>query len=135
MEYFSEHSVQVADGNNKVTSQNIIYFRIGTIFYLVFFSRTFTIHRTIGEGGGYHFNLSLPLPPALQTLRYQPSNYCRELTSAHSQHPDSYQESLVSGRKLLTTKLCALTTQLRALSYFHLTVLSNQIKYQGIREN
>ena len=33
-------------------------------FYLGFLSRTFTIHGTAGEGGGYLFNSSLPLPPA-----------------------------------------------------------------------
>ena len=30
-------------------------------FYLGFFSRTFTIHGTAGEGEGYLFNSSLPL--------------------------------------------------------------------------
>ena len=39
-------------------------------FYLGFLSRSFTIHRTVGEGGGYLFNSSLPLPPASQTLRH-----------------------------------------------------------------
>ena len=39
-------------------------------FYRGFLSRTFTIHRTAGEGGGYLFNSSLPLPPASQTLRH-----------------------------------------------------------------
>ena len=43
-----------------------IYF----FFYLGFLSRTFTIHRTAGIGGGYFFNSSVPLPPASQTLRY-----------------------------------------------------------------
>ena len=38
-------------------------------FYLGFLSRTFTIHRTAGEGGGYFFKSSLPLPPASQTIR------------------------------------------------------------------
>ena len=38
-------------------------------FYLGFLSRTFTTHRIAGEGGGYLFNSSLPLPPASQTLR------------------------------------------------------------------
>ena len=33
-------------------------------------SRTFTIHRTSGEGGELFFNFSLPLQPASQTLRY-----------------------------------------------------------------
>ena len=40
------------------------------LFYLGFLSRTFTNHRTAGEGGGHFFNSSLPLPPALQTLRH-----------------------------------------------------------------
>ena len=39
-------------------------------FYLGFLSRTFTVHRTAGEGGGHLFNSSLPLPPASQTLRH-----------------------------------------------------------------
>ena len=39
-------------------------------FYLGFLSRTFTIHRTAGEGGGYLFNSSVPLWPASQTLRH-----------------------------------------------------------------
>ena len=39
-------------------------------FYLDFLSRTFTIHKTAGEGRGYLFNFSLPLPPASQTLRH-----------------------------------------------------------------
>ena len=73
--------------------------------YLGFLSRTFTIHRTAGEGGGYLFNSSLPLPPASQTLRHQPGDYCKELTSAHSWQPDSNREPLVSEHKLLTTKL------------------------------
>ena len=38
---------------------NIFFF----FFYLGFLSRTFTIHGTAGEGGGYLFNSSLPLPP------------------------------------------------------------------------
>ena len=39
-------------------------------FYLGFLSRTFTIHRPAGEGGGYFFKSSLPLPSASQTLRH-----------------------------------------------------------------
>ena len=53
-------------------------------FYLGFLSRTFIIHRTAGEGGGYLYNSSLPLPPASQILRHYPRDYWRELTSAHS---------------------------------------------------
>ena len=71
-------------------------------------SRTFTNHRTAGEGAEHFMNSPLPLPPASQTLRHQPGNYCRELTSAHSQQPDSNREPLVSEHKLLTTKLRAL---------------------------
>ena len=39
-------------------------------FYLGFLSRTFAIHGAAGEGGGYLFNSSLPLPPASRTLRH-----------------------------------------------------------------
>ena len=39
-------------------------------FYLGFLSRTFTNHRTAGEGGGHFSNSSLPLPPASQALRH-----------------------------------------------------------------
>ena len=69
-------------------------------FYLGFLSRTFTNHRTAGEGGGHFFNSSS------QAVRHQPSDYCRELTSAYSQQPGSDREPLVPKRKLLTTKLC-----------------------------
>ena len=71
-------------------------------FYLGFLSRTFTIHRTAGKGGGYLFNYSLPLPAASQTLRHQAGDYCREITSVHSQQPDSNREPLVFERKSLT---------------------------------
>ena len=76
-----------------------------SFFYLGFLSRTFMNHRTPGKGEGHFINSSLPLPPASQTLRHQPGDYCRELTSAHSQQPDSKREPLVSERKSLTTKL------------------------------
>ena len=66
-----------------------------------------------GKGGGGPFlNSSLPLPPTSQPLRHQPRYYCRQLTSAHSQQPDSNREP--SERKSLTTKLRAL----RQLSWF-----------------
>ena len=77
----------------------IIYIYINIFYILYTFSRTFTNHRTAGEGGGHFFNSSLPLPPASQTLRHQTGDYCRELTSAHSQQPDSNREPLVSERK------------------------------------
>ena len=74
-------------------------------FYVGFYSRTFTNPRTAGEGIGHFVNFSLLLPPASQTLRHQPGDYCKELTSAHSQQPDSNRETLVSERKSLTAKL------------------------------
>ena len=39
-------------------------------FYLGFLSRTFTNHRTAGEGGGHLIHSALPLPSASQTLRH-----------------------------------------------------------------
>ena len=49
--------------------------RTFAIYFIFFFhldslSRTFMIHRTAGEGGGYFFKFSLPLLPASQTLRH-----------------------------------------------------------------
>ena len=41
-------------------------------FYLGFLSRTFTIHRTAGEGGGHSINSSSLLLPASQTLGKEP---------------------------------------------------------------
>ena len=41
-----------------------------SFFNLGFRSWTFTIHRTVGEGGSYFFNFSVPLPPASQTPRH-----------------------------------------------------------------
>ena len=66
-------------------------------FFLSGFSFT-NIHdsQDSREGGGYLFKSSLPFPPASQTLRRQPDDYCRELTSAHRQQPDSNREPLVS---------------------------------------
>ena len=100
-------------------------------FYLSFLSRTFTIHRTAGKGGGYLFNSSLPLPPASQTLRHQPGNNCREFNSAHSQQLDSNREPLVSKHKSLTTKL-------RPLNVFQLAITTswfNLIDYGNATEH
>ena len=55
--------------------------------------------------GSYFLNFSLQLPPASQSLGYKPSDYCRELTSAHSYQPNSNQEFSVSKRKSLNTRL------------------------------
>ena len=85
-----------------------------TSFFLSGYSFT-NIHESHDcRGRGRHFfNSSLPLPPASQTLRHQPGDYCRELTSAHSQQLDSNREPLVSERKSLTTKLHPLVEPLR----------------------
>ena len=85
-----------------------LLFSCWLMIYLGFLSQPFTNHRTAGEGEGISFNSSLPLPTASQTLRHQPGYYCRELTSAHKQQPNSNQEPLVSRSKALTTKLRAL---------------------------
>ena len=75
----------------------------------VFFHEHSRITGLQGKGEGisltpnYHFH-----PLHRQTLRQEPSNYCRELTSAHSQQPDLNPEPLASERKSLTTKLCTL---------------------------
>ena len=53
-------------------------------FYLGFVSRTFTIHRTAGEGGCYVFYYSVPLLLALYALKHKPGNCSRELASPHS---------------------------------------------------
>ena len=65
--------------------------------------------RFTGQGGGYFFKSSLPLSPPSQILRHQLDDYCRELTSSHSQQPDSNGKSLVSECKSLATKLRALS--------------------------
>ena len=47
-------------------------------FFLSGFSFTNIHYLQDSRGrGGYLFNSSLPLPPASQTLRYQPGDYCR----------------------------------------------------------
>ena len=77
-------------------------------FYLGFFSRPFTNHRTAGEEGGHFFSPSLPLPVTSQALRHQPGDGCGELNSGHKQQLNSNRESLASEGKSLTTKLRAL---------------------------
>ena len=86
-------------------------------FCLGFLSGKFTKHGTAGEGGGDFFNSSLPLPPAPQTLRHQPGDCCRELTSTYSWQPDWNREALVSECKSLTTKLRALIIIVDAFNY------------------
>ena len=56
--------------SQRFNTSPIVWLATRTIFffYLGFLSRTFTIHKTAGEGGGYLFNSSLPLPPAYRLL-------------------------------------------------------------------
>ena len=80
-------------------------------FYLGFsFTSIHDSQDSWGRGRGYLFNSSVPLQPALQTLRYQLGDHCRGLTSAHSCQPDSNREPFASGRKSLTTKLRAISS-------------------------
>ena len=60
--------------------------------------------------GEYLFKFSLPCPPASQTLRRQPGDYCKELTSTHSQQTISNRKPLVSERRSVTTELRAQRT-------------------------
>ena len=78
--------------------------------YLLLSVKNFTCYIFFLSGFSFTYiqDSSLPLPPASQTLRHQPGNYCIELTSAQSQLLDSNPEILVSERKPLTTKLRAL---------------------------
>ena len=65
------HYVQkfLDDFFDSICSSLYLFFFV-FFFYLGFLSRTFTIHETAGEGGGYLFISSLPLPPASRTLRH-----------------------------------------------------------------
>ena len=98
---------------NRIRSSNCAY-GATLFFYLGYLLRTFMIHRTVGEGEGYLINTSLQLPPASQTLRHYPGDYCRGLNSAHSQQPDSNREPLVSEPQSLTTK-----TEIISRMYWH----------------
>ena len=96
--FWVKNTIQRVDIYNYLTQH--FFFSIW-----VFFHKHSLFNRTAGEGGGYLFNSSLSLPPASQKLIHQPGDYCRELTSAHSQQPDSNWEPLVYECKSLTTKL------------------------------
>ena len=109
-------------GNKNICFNQLLKQQLGFSFTSIH-----DIHKTAEEGGGYLFNSSLPLPPASQTLRHQPGDYCREFTSAHSLQPDSNQEPLVSERKLLTTKLHALKDILVYFSFLHTSDLITQL--------
>ena len=79
----------------------IIYIHI-LFFYLGFLLRTFTNHRTVGEGVGHFFNSSLPLPPASQTLSWAATAESSPLHIARGEL-ESNREPLISECKSLTT--------------------------------
>ena len=98
---------------------------IAFFFYLDFLFRT--IHRTAEDGGSYLLNSSPLLPPASQKLRQQPEDYCRELTFAFSQQPDSNQKPLAFKRKSLATKLRALNSSHYSFSQKPLSQMSDRV--------
>ena len=51
------------------------------LFYLGFLLRTFTNHRTAGEGGGHFFISSLPLPPKALLKRYRYLDISQAITA------------------------------------------------------
>ena len=79
-----------------VAKHNCFLFQF--FFLSGFFSRIFSIHRTVGEVGDYLLISFLPLPTASQALRHQLGYCCRELTSVHSWQPETNMESLVHFR-------------------------------------
>ena len=117
----------------KICEDNFLSF----FFLSAFFSNIQDSQDSTGRGQ-VSINSSLPLLPTSQTFRHQPGNYCRELTSAHSQHPDSNREPLVSEHKQLTTVLCALAslTFCMEIEIYNLQKQSSiyrKIRYQNYR--
>ena len=62
---YKRHGSKLIENKKYMHAHECIFF-----FNLGFLSRPFTNCRTAGEGRGYLFNFSLPLPPASQTLRH-----------------------------------------------------------------
>ena len=88
----------------------------------VFFREHSRFTRIVGEAERYLFNSSLPFLPTSLTLRHQPGDYCRGITSPHSQQPEQNRKPLVSECKLVTTKLP--TVILRISLYFSILAFS-----------
>ena len=89
--------------------------------YLGFLSQILTNDRTVGEGGGYLFNSSLPLPPGLQTIIHWPDVYWIKLTSVHSWQQDSNRKPLVSERKSVTIRVHK--KQISQFTHFNILLL------------
>ena len=87
--------------------------------YLGFHSQILTIDRTVGEGGGYLFNSSLP--PGLQTIIHWQDVYWIKLTSVHSWQQDSNRKPLVSERKSVTIRVHK--KQISQFTHFNILLL------------
>ena len=89
------------------TQRNAYQNRSTFFVYLGFLLRTFFIHRTAGQEECYFFSPLYHFHPLHRQFRLQPSDYCRELNSAHCEQLDANWEPLVSELKSPTTKLRA----------------------------
>ena len=87
--------------------------------YLGFLSQILTNDRTVGEGGGYLFNSSLPL--GLQTIIHWQDVYWIKLTSVHSWQQDSNRKPLVSERKSVTIRVHK--KQISQFTHFNILLL------------
>ena len=109
----------VVGRGSKYTSERVQQFSLFSFFfYPGFFNEYSRFTGQQGEGEPISFISSVLLPPTSQTLRHQPGDYSRELTSSHSQQLDSNRELLVAERKSLSTKyaplnLCVAILQLK----------------------
>ena len=74
---------------SKPTVNKVLFFCLG------FLSNILDSQDTRGRGRLFLW-LLLTTSPTSHKLRHQSGDYCRELTSAHSQRPDSNREPLVS---------------------------------------
>ena len=84
----------------------------------------------------YHFR------PLHRHLDIKPGDYCRELTSAYRQQPDSHGEPLVSECKSLTTKLRALGASvmgfmaiLDSIDYIKFGIFSNAVDETSVNSS
>lgn len=107
-----------------------------TIFILSRFSFKFiTIPRTAGEGEGYFFNSSLTVSRASQALRHQPTDYCTQLTSSHSQQSDTNRKPLVSKSKLHGLSRSRGLYQVETFLFFHVfLIFKNQFHVAQLYE-
>ena len=114
-----------------------MFLYIYTYIYLYFlsgFSFTNILEsQDAGKGVGHFINSSLPLPLASQALSHQPDDYCRELTSAHSQQPESNQEPFVSERKSLTTNITLITLNQPCILRFFKVRFFASLSYKYIK--